>query len=117
MEYSNGNIIQPEVHLPLSDLVERPTQVFDRLHQSGEAELLTIDGRACAVLMSPTAYDELLAIAFHEYDVKSIERSMKEIEAGHYMEVGEFFDQLHAKLLKMKADSLGKEVFGPLPSE
>src|SRR5438874_2509301 len=43
----------------LTDFRQKATETLDRLNQTGEAEILTVNGEARAVLLSPAAYDEL----------------------------------------------------------
>jgi PHD/YefM family antitoxin component YafN of YafNO toxin-antitoxin module len=87
----------------LAEFLENPTGTFDRLRQSAEPEVITVDGEARAVLVSPDKYRELK----REYElsqlVADIKESRAQIKAGNAMEMNEYFDQLHAKLLAMKA--------------
>jgi len=87
----------------LAEFRENATETIERLKQTGEAEILTVDGEAKAVLLSPAMYDEMAREVMLARDVAVIERSMKQIKEGKFEEAGVLFDRLHANLLAMKA--------------
>lgn len=87
----------------LSDFRKKAAETLNRLNETGKAEILTVNGEARAILLSPAVYDELTREAELTRDVAAIRRSMKEIEEGKAQEAGVFFDGLHAKLLSMQA--------------
>jgi PHD/YefM family antitoxin component YafN of YafNO toxin-antitoxin module len=87
----------------LSDFRQKASETLDRLNKTGEAEVLTVNGEARAVLLAPAAYDELAREALLARDVAVIRQSEREMAAGEVQEAGEFFRQLRARLLKMKA--------------
>jgi hypothetical protein len=43
---------------PLSEFRQTPDETIDRLNQTGEAEILTVNGEPCAVLLSPAVYEK-----------------------------------------------------------
>lgn len=86
----------------LTDFRQKATETLDRLNQTGEAEILTVNGEARAVLMSPAAYDELAREAQLTRDVALIRKAMREIDDGQGQEAGAFFNGLRARLLAMK---------------
>lgn len=67
------------------------TVSLDRLDHTGQAEVLTVD-------------DERAREAELAQDVAAMRKSMQQIDDGDYLEAGEFFDGLRAKLLAMKAE-------------
>jgi PHD/YefM family antitoxin component YafN of YafNO toxin-antitoxin module len=87
----------------LSDFRQKATETLDRLARTGEAEILTVNGEARAVLLSPAAYDEIARDAELTRDVAAIRRAMKEFDEGKGRPVDDFFDEVRAKLLAMKA--------------
>jgi prevent-host-death family protein len=87
----------------LSDFRQKATEILDRLNRTGEAEILTVNGEARAVLMAPAVYDELAREIELARDVAAIRRSMKQFDEGKGRPIDEFFDELRAKLLAMKA--------------
>ena len=87
----------------LTDFRQKATETLDRLNETGEAEILTVNGEARAVLLAPAAYDELAREAQLTRDVAMIRKAMNEIDGGKGREAGAFFDELRARLLAMKA--------------
>jgi prevent-host-death family protein len=87
----------------LSDFRQKAGETLDRLNETGEAQILTVNGEARAVLLSPAAYDEMAREAQLSRDVLMMRRAMQEHDAGKGRPTEEFFDELRAKLLKMKA--------------
>lgn len=92
----------------LSDFRQKAAETLDRLNRTGEAEILTVNGEARAVLLAPAVYDELAREAQLSIDVANIRKAMKQIDEGDYKEAGVFFDELHAMLLDMKAKQQAK---------
>jgi prevent-host-death family protein len=43
----------------LTDFRQKATETLNRLNKTGQAEILTVNGKARAVLLSPKGYDEL----------------------------------------------------------
>ena len=86
----------------LSDFRKNAAQTIDRLNQSGEAEILTVNGQA-AVLISPAVYDDLARQAQLSDDVTAIRTSISQINEGKFKKVNAFFDQVHAQLLATKS--------------
>ena len=97
-------MISTEHTQSLSDFRQKAGETLDRLNRTGEAEILTVNGEARAVLLSPAAYDELAREAQLSRDVTIIRRAMQEIDEGKSQEAGAFFDGLRATLLGMKAE-------------
>jgi prevent-host-death family protein len=89
----------------LSDFRQNATETLKRLNKTGQAEILTVNGEARAVLISPSAYDELTQAreAEIERDVAAIRRSMKEIEQGKVLDLETAFADIRAQLLSMKS--------------
>jgi PHD/YefM family antitoxin component YafN of YafNO toxin-antitoxin module len=78
---------------------EKTVQTLDRVHKTGEAEVITLDGEEHAVLLSPEMYDEMIV----EIDLATIRTSMKQIDEGKFMDLDTCFERIHAKLLAMRA--------------
>lgn len=87
----------------LSDFRKTAGETLDRLNRTGEAEILTVNGEARAVLLSPAVYDELAREAQLTRDVAIIRKAMKQIDDGNYIDSSEFFGGLRSQLLAMKA--------------
>jgi PHD/YefM family antitoxin component YafN of YafNO toxin-antitoxin module len=87
----------------LTDFRQKATETLDRLNKTGEAEILTVNGEARAVLMAPAVYDEMTREAETARDVTIIRQAMREIDEGKGSEAADFFKGLRATLLAMKA--------------
>ena len=87
----------------LTDFRQKATETLDRLNKTGEAEILTVNGEARAVLLSPAVYDELAREAQMTRDVSVIRKAMREIDEGQGQEAGVFSDGLRSRLLAMQA--------------
>lgn len=96
-------MISSEHTQSLSAFRSKISETLDRINQTGEAEIITVNGQARGVILAPAVYDELARESQLSRDVATIRRSMEEIEQGHFKEAGEFFDSLRTKLLAMKA--------------
>jgi hypothetical protein len=86
----------------LTEFRQKATQTLERLNKSGDAEILTVNGDARAVLLSPTIYDELARDAQLSRDAAVMQTAIRQIEQGKGREAGEFFDELRAQLVTMK---------------
>lgn len=88
----------------LTDFRQNATKTLDRLHQTGEAEILTVNGEARAVLLSPSAYDDLARDALLVRDTAGIRQSITELREGKGRDVDVVFDELRAELTALKKD-------------
>jgi PHD/YefM family antitoxin component YafN of YafNO toxin-antitoxin module len=92
----------------LSDFRQKAAETLDRLDKTGEAEIITVNGEARAVLLAPAVYDELAREAQLTRDVAIIRKAMKQIDDGQGMTAEEAFDPIRAELLAMKKSGLTK---------
>ena len=87
----------------LSEFRKSATVTLDRLNQTGDAEIITVDGKARAVLLAPAVYDQIARELEVARDVAVIRKAMKQIDEGNFVTADEFHEQLRGKLLAMKA--------------
>jgi PHD/YefM family antitoxin component YafN of YafNO toxin-antitoxin module len=87
----------------LSEFRKKAAETIDRLNQTGEAEILTVNGEARAVLLSPAVHDEMARETQLARDVAVMRRSIQQIKESKGRPANEFFDELRAELLAMKA--------------
>lgn len=97
----------------LTDFRLKASETLDRLNRTGEAEIITVNGEARAVLVSPALFDKMAREAELSRDVATMRRAVGELGSGEGQEAGEFFDQLRAELLggknaKRKAGKRGR---------
>ena len=96
-------MISTEHTQSLSDFRKKAAETIDRLNRTGEAEILTVNGEARAVLLSPAVYDDLAREALLSRDAAVIRRAIQELKDGKGLESDSFFDQVRSQLLAMKA--------------
>lgn len=87
----------------LTDFRQKAAETLDRLNNTGEAEIITVNGEARAVLLAPAVYDEMAREYELSRDVAIIRQSMKEIDEGKGIDARVFFAELRAKLMAMEA--------------
>lgn len=66
----------------LSDFRQNATNHLDRLAVSGDAEVLTVNGEAKGVVMSPKTFDAMAEKAALLDSLQMIDLSMEDIKAG-----------------------------------
>jgi hypothetical protein len=84
------------------------TETLDRVNQTGEAEIITVNGEARCVLLAPAVFDELAREYHLTRDVEMMRQAVNEINEGKGLDARVAFDELRAKLLAMKAAKNGK---------
>ncbi|MBL4697781.1 MAG: type II toxin-antitoxin system Phd/YefM family antitoxin [Phycisphaerales bacterium] len=81
----------------LSDFRQNATSHLDRLADSGEAEVLTVNGEAKGVVMSPKAFDAMAEKAALLDSLKMIDLSMEDIKAGRTHDAKETIQKIATK--------------------
>jgi PHD/YefM family antitoxin component YafN of YafNO toxin-antitoxin module len=97
-------LLSTEYTQSLSDFRQKAGETLDRLEQTGEAEILTVNGEARAVILSPAAYDTMAREILLARDVAAIQRSRQQIKEGKTRPVADAFAEIRAMLLKMQSD-------------
>lgn len=92
-----------EQTLSLAEFRDNAAETLDRVNRTGEAEAITVDGQVRAVLVPPSVYQQLLNDADDERYYSVMGQAIREHEEGRSRPAEEFFDELRAKLLAMKA--------------
>jgi PHD/YefM family antitoxin component YafN of YafNO toxin-antitoxin module len=82
----------------LTEFRQKATETLNRLNKTGNAEVLTVNGQARAVLLSPAQFDKLAADAQRSRDVMVMRTAVQQIEQGEGREAGEFLDDLRKEL-------------------
>ncbi len=90
----------------LTDFRQKATETLDRLNATGEAEILTVNGQARAVLLSPAVFDQLARDAQLTRDVAIIRKAIQQLDDGQGMAADEAMAPIRAKLLAMKQAGL-----------
>jgi len=87
----------------LTDFRQNATETLERIGRTGEAELITVNGEAKAVLLSPAAYDAMARELEHARDVEAIRRSIKELDEGKFVTLEAMQKTTRGKLATVKA--------------
>ncbi len=66
----------------LSDFRQHATSHLDRLAENGGVEVLTVNGQAKGVVMSPKTFDKLADAAAFSESLSMLDRSMEDVKAG-----------------------------------
>ena len=81
----------------LSDFRKNATAHLDRIAETGAIEILTVNGEARGVLMSPKVFDEMAEQAHRAETTAAILRGMADAEAGRTAPAREALKSLAAK--------------------
>lgn len=92
-------MIRTENIRSLSDFRQHATAHLDRLAESGGVEVLTVNGEAKGVVMSPAAFDQMAELARQAEIAAGIRRSMADFAAGRSV--------AHPEGMRALADELG----------
>ena len=79
-------MVRSEYTRSLTEFSQNAHEHLDRLAATGGVEVLTVNGEARGVVMSPKVFDELAAKARQAEITDKIKRGMAEIEAGEGMD-------------------------------
>ena len=86
----------------VSDFRQKAAETLERLNKTGEAEILTVNGEARAVLVSPAEYDEYARDREMREIVRDLQLSKKQVAEGKFSEISEFHKEMRRALLSMK---------------
>ena len=92
-------VVMSELALPLAEIKKRLSEIVDGVEQHHDRVLLTRNGRASAVIMSPEdleALEDTVDILSDPMAMRGIRRAEAEIDSGKFLTA----DQLAAKYLK-----------------
>jgi len=97
-------MVRAEKSQSLNDFRDNCDQTLDRLNQTGDAEVLTQDGQARAIVLSPKAFEQLNIAAEFANRLATIQQSEKELGENKGRPAELFLDELRSKLLDKKAE-------------
>ena len=87
----------------LAEFRDAAAETLERVNRTGEPEAITVDGQVRAMLLSPAAYEKLVRDAEDERYYAGMRQAIREHQEGKGRPATEYFDELRAKLLAMKA--------------
>ena len=95
--YTTGDIYS------VSDFNRKPSEHIKRLQETKKPEVLTVNGKAAAVMVDPESYDQLVADKQMLSTLKTIMLANDEYEKGFSQSARKLLDELKTEL---KADDL-----------
>ena len=81
----------------LTDFQRNAKDHIDRMKQTGQAEVLTVNGQAEVVIQSTEGYQQLLEDAELSRSLRLIRKSMEDAKAGRVQPMRQFVEALAAK--------------------
>ena len=91
-------MIQTEHIHSLTDFRKNAKDHLDRLARTNEAEVLTVNGKAKGVVLSPACYDDLVADAQYARNLRAIRRGLEAAKRGETIPAEELFDEVRQTL-------------------
>ena len=91
-------MIQPSDIHTLTDFKRNSTQLLERLETSGRPQVLTVDGRAKAVLVGVEAFERMLDLVDQAETMEGIRRGIAAMEAGDTVSLAEAEVELRKRL-------------------
>ncbi|WP_038163382.1 type II toxin-antitoxin system Phd/YefM family antitoxin [Verrucomicrobium sp. BvORR106] len=85
-----------DIH-PLTDFQRNAKAHLARVNKTGRAEVLTVNGKAEAVLVGRRSYEKIMAAMEELETLKSINRGLEEMDAGKTVSAS----AVHQKLRKL----------------
>ncbi len=92
----------------LTDFRQKATETLDRLNETGDAEIITVNGVARAILLAPAIYDQLARESQLNTDISIMRQAMSELKAGKGRPADAVFNDLHNSLLTKKRNRARK---------
>lgn len=89
-------IHEPEI-ASLNDFTSNATEALERLKETGQPQVLTVDGRAEAVVLDVASYQRLLELADRADAIEGIRRGLESMARGKGLSVDEAFAELRAR--------------------
>lgn len=90
--------IRTEDIKPVTEFRSRIREHLTRLKASGRAEVLTVNGQAEGVVMSPQTFQQLIDDAEYGRSIRLIRQSIQEFNAGKALPADVVFAELRTKL-------------------
>ena len=82
----------------LTDFNRKSAEHIKRIQETGRPEILTVQGKAAAVVLAPETFDKLTQAAEYAETLETIKRSMAEHKTGLSQPAGQAFDEMREKL-------------------
>jgi hypothetical protein len=76
-------------------------EAIKRLKETGEPQVLTVDGHAEAVVMDVASFERLLELADRADAIAGIRRGLESAARGGGVIAGEIYAEVHARLKRL----------------
>ena len=90
-------MIQPPEIGSLTDFTRNADEAIERLKETGQPQVLTVNGRAEAVVLDVASYQRLLELADRADAIGGIRRGLESAARGEGRSVEEAFAELRAR--------------------
>ena len=87
--------------VPVSDFKAKASEWLRRIASSGHPLVITQNGRPAGVLLSPTAFDELIE---RQQFLAAVQEGMMDEQAGRVHTTEEVFDAVEKRIAAIEAD-------------
>jgi prevent-host-death family protein len=84
-------------HCPLTEFKRRPTEAIRRLKETGQPQVLTVNGRAEVVVQDVESYQRLLDLAERAETIEGIRRGLESTARGEGRTAEEIFAELRSR--------------------
>jgi prevent-host-death family protein len=91
-------VIQPAEIGSLTDFTRNSTEAIKRLKETGQPQVLTVDGRAEAVVMDVDSYQRFLELADRAEAIEGIRRGLESAARGEGIPAREILAAVRARL-------------------
>lgn len=91
-------MIQPSDIHTLTEFKRNSTELIGRLEESGRPQVLTVEGRPKAVLLTVESFERMAALADRAETIEGIRRGLANVEAGRTMPLDKFEASLRRHL-------------------
>ncbi len=91
-------MIQPSDIHTLTQFKRNSTELFERLESSGRPQVLTVDGKAKAVVVGVEAFERMADIVEKAETLEGIRRGIADMKAGRTMSLAEAEAEVRKRL-------------------
>jgi prevent-host-death family protein len=91
------SMIQPSEIGSLTDFTRNSAEAIKRLKETGQPQVLTVDGRAEVVVLDVASYQRLLELADRAEAIEGVRRGLESMARGEGRSVQDAFAELRAR--------------------
>src|SRR3954447_26272067 len=91
-------MIQPPEMAPLTEFTQHANEAIKRLKETGQPQVLTVDGRPEVVVQDVASYQHLLDLIDRAEAIEGIRRGLESWKRGEGRPLDEAFAELYARL-------------------